>query len=129
LLAPVIHRCPLVMLSTKVSCAGGAPRGAADTKKAGAGISRDVAFGDVALAPRSLGAMSPGLPREYLPGSPSSVSLPINKRRVENKVESMCSQVATAERLLHEALASVHHNILCPIRFSLAKEARFLSVF
>jgi hypothetical protein len=35
---------------------------------------------------------------------------------VENEAELAYSQVATAERMLHDTLASVHHNILRPIR-------------
>jgi hypothetical protein len=73
--------------------------------------------------------MSPGLPGQFLPGSPSSASLPINWRRVENESEFMCSEVATAERLLHEALALVHCNVLHLVRVSLGKEARIMSVF
>jgi hypothetical protein len=117
------------MLATEVPGAGGALQGLIDTKMAGAGISRDAALGDATLELGSLGAMSLGLPRQYLPCSPSSVSSPINWRWVENDVKSACSQDDTAERLLHEALASVHRNILHPVRVSLGKETSFLSVF
>jgi hypothetical protein len=47
---------------------------------------------------------------------------------VENKAEFACSQVATAERFLHKALASVDCNILCPVRVSLRKRAGILPV-
>jgi hypothetical protein len=67
--------------------------------------------------------MSLGLPGSYLPNSFGSVSPPINWRRVENMAEFVCLQVATMERLLHEALASVHHNILHPVWVSLRKMA------
>jgi hypothetical protein len=91
-----------------------------------ASVSRVAALGDVALAPRSLGAMGLGLPGQYLPGYTSP---PINGRRLLNEVEFMCSQVATTERLLHEALGSVHRSILRPVCVSLGKEARLKSVF
>jgi hypothetical protein len=51
------------MLATEVPGTGGAPQGTADTKRANAGVSRDVALCDAALAPGSSGAMSPVLPR------------------------------------------------------------------
>jgi hypothetical protein len=35
------------------------------------------------------------------------------------EAESMCLQVTTAERLLHEMLTSVHQNIFLSIRVSL----------
>jgi hypothetical protein len=79
---------------------------------AGVGVFRVVALGDAALAPGSLDAMGPGLPGQYLLGSPGSTSTPINWRWLLNEAEFMCSQVATTEWLLHEALASVHHSIL-----------------
>jgi hypothetical protein len=43
---------------------------------------------------------------------------------VENEAESACSQVATMERLLHEALALVHHDILRLVQVSLRKEVK-----
>jgi hypothetical protein len=112
-------------LATEALSAGGALQGASDTEMVGVGISGDVALGDVALDPGFLGAMSPGLPGQYLSGSPGSVSPPINWRHVENKAEFECLQVATAERLLHEAMASVHHNILHPIWVSWEKRLEF----
>jgi hypothetical protein len=45
-------------------------------------------------------------------------------RDVGDEVESMCSQVIVVERLLHETLASVHQNIMRPIRVSLKREAK-----
>jgi hypothetical protein len=47
---------------------------------------------------------------------------------MENEVEFTCSQVATMERLVHDALASVQHNILCPIRVGLRKREGILPV-
>jgi hypothetical protein len=47
---------------------------------------------------------------------------------VENEAELLCSQVATMERLLHDALASVHCNILRPVQVSLRKRAGILPV-
>jgi hypothetical protein len=76
------------------------------TEMDGVRVSDSAAPGDVALALGSLGGMSPGLLKPYLPGSPSSMPTPINWRRVENVAEPACLQVATAERLLHEALYS-----------------------
>jgi hypothetical protein len=39
----------------------------------------------------------------------------------------MCLQVATTEWLLHEMLASVHRNILRPVRVSVRMETKFCS--
>jgi hypothetical protein len=47
----------------EVPGAGSALQGAAGTEMAGVGVSGSTALGDAASAPRSLGAMSPGLPR------------------------------------------------------------------
>jgi hypothetical protein len=44
---------------------------------------------------------------------------------VEDEAESVCSQVATMERLLHETLASVQWNILHLVRVSQRKETKF----
>jgi hypothetical protein len=110
-----------VTLGTKVPGAGGAPQGAAGTKMVGAGVFGSAASGDAASTPGSLGAMSPWLPGSCLPGSFGSVSLPVNCRQVENEAEFVCSQVATAERLLHDALASFGCNILRPVWVSLRK--------
>jgi hypothetical protein len=52
-------------------------------------------------------------------GSPSFSAPPIHWRWVGVEAESMCLQVTTAERLLHEMLTSVHQNIFLPIRVSL----------
>jgi hypothetical protein len=46
--------------------------------------------------------------RLRLPGSPDFLPLPINWRLVGDEVESACSQVTIAERLLHEMLTSIH---------------------
>jgi hypothetical protein len=40
---------------------------------------------------------------------------------VEDEAEFVCLQVITAERLLHEMLASVHQNILRLIRVSVKR--------
>jgi hypothetical protein len=45
----------------------------------------------VTLAPGSMGAMHPQLPRPYLPGSSDSAFLPVNWRRVESDVELVYS--------------------------------------
>jgi hypothetical protein len=57
-------------------------------------------------------------------GSSSFLPLPIDWRWVEDNTEFTCLQVTTAERLLHETLASVSQNILRPIRASLKKERK-----
>jgi hypothetical protein len=111
----------------EVRGACGALQGVTSTERAGAGIFGSVASGDVASAPGSSGAMSPWLPRPYLPGSFGSAPLPINLRWVENKVELACSQVAIVETLLHDALASVHCNILCPVWVSVRTRVGILS--
>jgi hypothetical protein len=41
---------------------------------------------------------------------------------VGDEAESVCSWVAAAERLLYETLASVHQNILRPIRVSVKRK-------
>jgi hypothetical protein len=96
---------------------------------ASADIFGSVALGDIASAPGSSGAMRPGLLRPYLLGSLGSAPLSINWRRVENEAESVCSRVVTTERLLHEALGSIHHNILHLVQVSLWKEAKIQPVF
>jgi hypothetical protein len=75
---------------------------------ASAGIARTAAPGYVAPAPGFTSTMSPGVSELYLPVFPGSLPLPIDWRWVEGEVESACSQVTRAERLLHETLASVH---------------------
>jgi hypothetical protein len=62
------------------------------------------------------------LPRSYLLNSSSSASPPINWRHLESEAELACSQVATAERLLHQTLHSVHHNIVHPVQVSLGRK-------
>jgi hypothetical protein len=75
---PVNHRRLAAMLAIEVPSIGGAPQGTTNTEMAGADVSRDETLGDVALAPGSLDAMSPGLFVQYLPGSPGPTSSPIN---------------------------------------------------
>jgi hypothetical protein len=41
---------------------------------------------------------------------------------VERETDLVCSQVASVERLLHQTLASIHLNILCPVQVSLGKK-------
>jgi hypothetical protein len=127
----------MTALAMEVPGAGGTPWGTGDVEMVGAGpwpgggtgillqdlgthitsvgVSVSAALGYVAPASWSSRTMSPGLPRSYLQGSPGSLSPPINWRRVESEAESMCSQVATAELLLHKALALVHRSILRPV--------------
>jgi hypothetical protein len=57
-------------------------------------------------------------------GSSSFLPLPIDWRWVEDNTEFTCLQVTTAERLLHDTLASVSQNILRPIRARLKKERK-----
>jgi hypothetical protein len=75
---------------------------------AGAGIPGSAAVGDTTPTPGSSSVVGPGVSRLYLPGSPGSLPLPINWRRVGDVTESACSQVAATKRLLHKMLASVH---------------------
>jgi hypothetical protein len=114
------------MLATEVLGASGAPQGTISSEMAGTSVSRRAAPGDAASARGSSGAMSPGLPGTYLQGSSGSASLPVNCRRVENETEFACSQVATAEWLLHKALPLVHCNILRLVRVSLRNRAGIL---
>jgi hypothetical protein len=88
------------------------------------GIPRSSTLGDATLAHGSLGIVGLGVSRLLLLGSHDFPHPPINWRRVEDNTEFTCSQVATAERLLHEILASVGRNILRPILFSLKKERK-----
>jgi hypothetical protein len=88
------------------------------------GIPRSSTLGDATLAHGSLGIVGLGVSGLLLLGSHDFPHPPINWRRVEDNTEFTCSQVATAERLLHEILASVGRNILRPILFSLKKERK-----
>jgi hypothetical protein len=128
----------------EVPCAGGAPQGAtcaeaadasprlSDSARtmlhelvvhdAGAGVPGNAALGDVASAPGSSSTMSLGLSGLYLPGSPGAPAPPINWRWVEDEADFACLQVAAAERLLQEMLASVHQNILRLVQVSLKRE-------
>jgi hypothetical protein len=83
------------------SGASSAPRGIVGTEMSGAGIPRSIDPGGAASAPGSSSAMRPELPEPYLPGSSDCVSPPVNWRWVESKEELACSQVTTAEWLLH----------------------------
>jgi hypothetical protein len=89
---------------------------------AGAGVFRSATLGDVAPALWSSRTGGPGMSGLCLSDPPGFSPLPINRRRVGDDAESACSQVAVAERLLHEMLSSVHQNILCLIRVSLGRE-------
>jgi hypothetical protein len=90
----------------------------------GAGVPESAAPGDMTPVPRSSSAVGLGVSGLYLPGSPDSHPPPINWRWVGDEAESLCSQVATTEMLLHETLALVHQNILRPIQVSLKREAK-----
>jgi hypothetical protein len=88
----------------------------------GAGVSGGAALGGAALALRSSSTVGPGISGLFLLGSLGSSSPPINWRRVEDEAEFACSQVTTAERLLHETLVSVHWKILHPVQVSLRRD-------
>jgi hypothetical protein len=112
-LVPVTHQCLMVALATEVLGVEGTPHGTTSGEMVGAsprlgggaenllqdlvvhGVSADafgsVAPSDVAPALWSSGAMSPGVSGPYQPGSPGSLSPPINRRRVEDEEESACS--------------------------------------
>jgi hypothetical protein len=94
LLVPVVHRLPVAALATVV---GASP------------------------SPRAFKRHEPGVRGSSRPGSPSSTSSPVSWRRVENEAELAYSQFATVERMLHDTLASVQHNILRSIEVSLRK--------
>jgi hypothetical protein len=104
ILVPVVCQRPVVAvaLATEVSGTSGAPQGIVGTEMSGASISGSVA--------------------PYLPGSFDSAFPLVNWRRVESEAELAYSQVASVEWLLHQTLASVHCNILCPVQVSLRKE-------
>jgi hypothetical protein len=72
--------------------------------------------------PRALGALRLKLPGLYLPDSSDFACPSINWRWVESEAELACSQITTIEWLLHQTLASVHHNILCPVQVGLGKK-------
>jgi hypothetical protein len=88
------------------------------------GMPRSTTLGDATPAPRSSSAVGPGVARLLLLGSSSFPPLPINWRWVEDNIEFACSQVAIAERLLHEMLASVGRSILLPTQGSLKQNER-----
>jgi hypothetical protein len=145
-LALVTHQQLVVVSAMEVPVAGGVSQGAPSTEVVdvgpqlgdrawglsqdlvvhgiGAGVLRSAALGDAASAPRPLSTFSPGVPGLYMSGFFSSLPLPINWRWVEDEAESTCLQVAIAERLLHEMLASAHRNILRPIWVSLKRGAK-----
>jgi hypothetical protein len=91
--------------------------------RCGAGINvlGSAALGNVAPTPGSLGTVGPGVSGLHLPGSPGIPPPPIDWRRLGDEAESVCSQVATIETLLHETLTSVDQNILGSIRVGLKK--------
>jgi hypothetical protein len=91
-------------------------------RSTGVGVPRSAAPGDAALAPGSSSATDLEVFGLYLSGSPSFPPPPINWRLVGDEAECACSQVAAAERLLYETLASVHQNILHLIRVSLKRK-------
>jgi hypothetical protein len=124
LLVLVIRQQPVVLvaLAMEVPGVGGAPWGIVGTEMSGASIPERAAPAGAASAPGCSGAMRPELFGPYLPDSSDSMSPLINWRWVESEVELACSQVTTAERLLHLTLALVHCNILCQIQVSLGKK-------
>jgi hypothetical protein len=70
----------------------------------------------------SSGAIGSGVAGLPLPGSPSSLPLPIDWRRVEDDAEFTCSQVTITKSLLHEMLALVGQNLVHLIWVSLKKD-------
>jgi hypothetical protein len=111
LLVPVAHRRPVVALAMEVSCARGAPQGAAGVEVAdagprvgdsagsllqdlvvhgtGAGIPGGAALCDVAPAPGSSSAVGSGISGLYLPGSPGSLPHPLTRDGWEMR-QCMC---------------------------------------
>jgi hypothetical protein len=85
-------------------------------------VPRSSAPSDAALAPGSLGTIGPVVSGLHLSGSLDFPPPPIDWRQVGDEAESGCSLVATAERILHEMLASVNRNILCLIWVGQKKE-------
>jgi hypothetical protein len=85
-------------------------------------VPRSGAPSDAAPAAGSLGTIGPVVSGLHLSGSLDFPPPPIDWRRVGDEAESGCSLVATAERILHEMLASVNQNILCSIRVGRKKE-------
>jgi hypothetical protein len=65
------------------------------------------ALGDMAPALGSSGVAVLGVSGLLLQDSPGFLPPPIDWRWVGDEAEFMCSQVATAERLLHETVALV----------------------
>jgi hypothetical protein len=78
----------------------------------GIGVLGCASPGDVTPAPGYKGTMGLRVSGLLLPDSPSFPPLPINWRRVGDDAEFTCSQVPSAEKLLHKTLASVDRNIL-----------------
>jgi hypothetical protein len=64
------------------------------------GIPGSTTPGNAAPAPESSGVVDPGVSGLHLSGSPGILLLPINWRRVGDKVESACSRVTATKRLL-----------------------------
>jgi hypothetical protein len=77
------------------------------------GVPRSATLGDAVPAPASSDTTGPGVSGLLLSDSPGIPPPPINWRQVGEDVEFTCSWVTTAERLLHETLASVDRNIPC----------------
>jgi hypothetical protein len=121
---------PMMVLISEVSRAGGAlqgitgqevvsvgPRLGDDVESSlrdlvvrgiGAGVFGSVTLGDATPAPGSSRTGGLGMSGLCLLSSPGFPPLLINWRWVGDEAESTCSQVAAAERLLHEMLTSVH---------------------
>jgi hypothetical protein len=71
------------------------------------GMPRCIAPGDAVSPLGFLGVVVPGVARLLLPGSPGSLSPPVNWGQVEDSAEYACSQVIAVERLLQEMLTSI----------------------
>jgi hypothetical protein len=66
------------------------PQGVVGAEMVGSNASRSEVSGGAATTPRSSGAMSPGSPSPFLPGSTNCASLSINWRRVEGEAQLAC---------------------------------------
>jgi hypothetical protein len=120
-LALVVRWRLVAALALEVPRVGDASQGAIGVMVVGASVTGSTVPGDVVLAPGPSGVMSLELPGPSRLGSPGFASSPGSRMQVENEAELACSQVTTAEWMLHDTLASIHHNILCPIQVSLRK--------
>jgi hypothetical protein len=79
------------------------------------GVPSSAAPCDASPTSESLDTTGPGVSGLLLTGSPGLLPPPIDWRQVEGNAELTCSQVTDVERLLHDTLALVGRNILCPL--------------